>query len=350
MKILLTALVSLLTVTAAAAQTPQTGLRSPWDLHPPRPTAGTYTCPAPLDLPRDITLSGYYTDPQSSVPDPARYQAYEAAAAPFHRVMDQAEAAADTWLATGAPGAASCTLRILDRAAGQHALTGAMSSNQAHYVQGWTLGALAVTYLKVRTSSAGSPRERARIVAWLVQVANATRAYFAVEEAADKGDGLNNHLYWAGFAVMATAIAADNHDLYRWATQAYVTGTRNVRPDGSLPLEMARGSRALHYHLFAAAPLVMMAEFGAANGQDFYDSDNRALRRLVNRCISGLYSSQWFAQNVGVPQQAPGPQFTAQDVAWLRPYLARFPDPGPEAILSQMPSLSYEYLGGIPPK
>jgi poly(beta-D-mannuronate) lyase len=43
---------------------------------------------------------------------------------------------------------------------------------------------------------------------------------------------------------------------------SYDNGVLQIRPDGTLPQEMARGSRAPRYHLYALAPLVLLAEFG----------------------------------------------------------------------------------------
>lgn len=349
MRIFATALL-LIATAAQAATAPHPALRSPWDLHPPQPAGRAYACPAPVALPRNIVLSDYYSDPQHSIPDPARLHAYQQASAPFHRVMQNAEAAADAYRATGSTAAAACTLRILQHAARERAMTGRMSSNQAYYVQNWTIGALAVTYLKVRTSPAGTQKERNTVTKWLEDVARSTQAHFQAQHEKKAGDGMNNHLYWAGFAVMAAGIAANNRDFYNWAEGTYFDGLRSITLEGALPLEMARGRRALHYHLFAAAPLVMMASFAEANGQDLYAADRNALHRLVDRCVSGLYSSAWFAQQAHAPQDTPGKTLTAEDVAWLRPYLHRFPDPGPAALLRQLPSMSYQYLGGIPPK
>jgi hypothetical protein len=44
----------------------------------------------------------------------------------------------------------------------------------------------------------------------------------------------------------------------------------------------------LHYHLYALAPLVLLAEFEEANNLDLYAHANGALHRLVNASIAGL--------------------------------------------------------------
>lgn len=324
-------------------------LQSPWDLHPVTSTPTPYTCPAPIPLPRDIVAFDYYADSRKSIPDPERLRAYDQAASPFDRVSHQAENAADFYVSSGSASAAACVVQILEAEAAQQAMTGSMASNQSYYVQNWTLGALAVTFLKVRDSGAGSPAERGRITAWLASLARSTQSYFDQRRARHAMDGRNNHLYWAGFAVMSAGIASNDRGLYDWGVSRYRDGVRQIADDGTLPLEMARGQRALHYHLFAAAPLVMMAEFGEANGQDLYAEKHGALHRLVDRCVAGLEDNSWFAQRSAFPQDTPGTRLTAADVAWLRPYAERFPNPAIARLLGQVRSLRVLYLGGDPP-
>jgi len=324
-------------------------LRSPWDALTIPATSRSYTCLAIAPLPRDIVAYDYYSDARKSVPDSTRLHAYRQAATPFNRTMTAAERAADFYLQSGSSSATACVLKILDANARNQAITGIMASNQSYYIQNWTLGALAVTYLKVRNSSAGSPAERNEIVHWLVQVAQSTQGYFNERRARYTRDGRNNHLYWAGFAVMSAGIAADNRALYNWGVGTYRDGVSQITPDGTLPLEMARGRRALHYHLFAADPLVTMAEFGEANGQDLYAFDRGAVHHLVARCVSGLENNAWFAQQTSFPQDEPGPRLTPADVAWLHPYERRFPDPATATLLRQVHSLHIMYLGGDPP-
>ena len=58
-------------------------------------------------------------------------------------------------------------------------------------------------------------------------------------------------------------------------------------PDGSLTAEMNRGEMALHYNLYALAPLIMLAELGLANGIDLYAYDDGAIHRPVKFCLAG---------------------------------------------------------------
>jgi poly(beta-D-mannuronate) lyase len=94
---------------------------------------------------------------------------------------------------------------------------------------------------------------------------------------------------------MAAGIAANDRSVYSWGVSTYKAGINEIAPDGTLPLEITRGQRALHYHLFALAPLVTMAELGAVNGDDLYTYNNSHLRLLISRTIAGLADNHYFS-------------------------------------------------------
>src|SRR5882724_2840915 len=153
----------------------------------------------------------------------------------------------------------------MDAAAKDKVLTGKMSSNQAYYVQGWVIGAIAISYLKVRDSGGIHSQQRREILPWIVEVVQQTVNYYDTRRQKETGDAQNNHLYWAGVEVWAAGIAANYRKLFDWGMDTYRAGVAAIEPDGTLPLEMNRGQRALHYHLFAVSPLVYLAEFGEDN-------------------------------------------------------------------------------------
>jgi poly(beta-D-mannuronate) lyase len=112
---------------------------------------------------------------------------------------------------------------------------------------------------------------------------------------------------------------------------------------------MKRGQRALHYHLFAAAPLVYLAEFGEENGLHLYAEQNHALKKLADLSTLGMVDNSFFVKATGVAQDTPNGPPTAEQISWARIYVARFPDPMISKLIAQAPSLSYMYLGGLPP-
>ncbi|GGA06797.1 alginate lyase family protein [Dyella caseinilytica] len=324
-------------------------LRSPWDgavaVHASSPAD---TCAQPASLPQGIATSDYYSDAAHSIVDPARLHAYEQSVKVWHDAAQSVDRMADRYRATGDVSLAACVATWLDSFAGTGALTGTMSSNQSTYVQGWMLGSFAIAWLKTRDASSIPAAQRERVGRWLADVAVLNRQYYDRRGAKAKDtDAKNNHRYWAGVAVMAAGIGAGRKDLFDWGVDSSRIGITQITSDGTLPLEMARRARALHYHLFAAAPLVTMAELADANGVDLYGEHDAALARLVRTAVAGIKHPSFFAERAGIAQEPV--KLNADDLAWAIPFERRFPDPTLKALLDQLPTRSMLYLGGLPP-
>ena len=326
-------------------------LRSPWDGVRVKVAEVEYVCPAVAHLPVDFVTDGFYAlnDPTHSIVDPVRMKAYTESAGPVKRDGNEVVAAADAYRTTGSVAAARCVIAHIEANARNGSLTGKMSSNQAYYVQGWVLGAEAIAYLKVRESGVISQEQAAVILPWMKQVAEQARDYYDGQERKGGIASLNNHDYWAAVELAAVGIAANDRSDFDWAMKAATDGIAAIRPDGTLPREMQRGKRALHYHLYAAAPLVMVAELGYPNGVDLYSARNGALKQLVRVSTAGLLDPALFEKGAGIAQEVPVPP-TGEAIGWARPFNRRFPDAAIAKLLAQCPDLSYMYLGGLPPE
>lgn len=346
MKLELLVAFGLISLSANAAPS----LRSPWDAKPVTMTQAPYNCPSIAHLPRDLTTDRFYSDSKSSVIDPEKWKAYVASAGPVKQLGQQVVDAADAYRITGSRSAADCAILHMDTAAKDGVFTGKMSSSQAYYVQGWIIGAIAIAYLKVRDSGLISSQQEHEILPWIEQVVHQTMDYYAEAREKAKGESHNNHLYWAGVEVAAAGIAANNRELFDWGLHTYHEGVAEIQNDGSLPLEMQRGQRALHYHLFALSPLVYLAEFGEVNGQHLYAEHDFAIRKLAALSTQGLEDNSFFTQKSGIPQDTPNGVPTAEEISWAPIYIARFPSPSISKLVASAHSLSYLYLGGLPPQ
>jgi poly(beta-D-mannuronate) lyase len=324
-------------------------LRSPWDGHAVKLTDAPYSCPAIVHLSPDLTTSGFYSDAKSSVIDPAKWKAYTESAGPYKELGNRITDAADAYRTTGSREAAACAIRHVEAAAKDEVFTGKMSSGQAYYVQGWTIGAIAIAYLKLRDSGLLTAEQKKEIRQWIVQVVRETEDYYDTRRQKASGDAQNNHLYWAGVEVAAAGIAANDRKLFDWGIDTYDAGIDQIQADGSLPQEMRRGQRALHYHLYALAPLVYLAEFGEVNGLHLYAEHDYAIKKLAHLCTEGLENNSFFVKAAGIAQDTPDGPPAAEQISWARVYVMRFPDPELSQILAQAKSLSYMYLGGLPP-
>ncbi|MGB6974051.1 MAG: alginate lyase family protein [Terracidiphilus sp.] len=324
-------------------------LRSPWDVRAVKLTDATYACPDIAHLSPDLTTNGFYSDRKGSIIDPAKWKAYAESAGSYKKLGLEVVDAADAYRATGSRQAARCAIDHMLAAARDGVFTGKMSSNQAYYVQGWVIGAISIAYLKTRDSGLMKHNESRAIQPWIVEVVRQTIRYYDARQKKGTGDAGNNHLYWAGVEVAAAGIATNNRKLFRWGIQTYAVGVDQIQPDGSLPREMRRGQRALHYHLYALAPLVYLAEFGEDNGMHLYAARDYALTKLVKLSADGLVDNSFFNKATGIPQDLPNGPLAAEQISWAKIWVARFPTPTISKLLENVRSLSYMYLGGLPP-
>ena len=339
---------TLMAVIAAAAPAPVSTLRSPWDGVAITQTGAPYSCPAPPPFARTLDLSPYYIDKHASVIDPQKLVAFQQASeAPTH-LGQFASAAADAYLAEGGRDAALCVYSLLDAAAKADAWAGKMPNFSGVYIQNWELSGTAISYLKVRRSGAGTSEQDARIQRWFRLLAARVRDFFDAEIRRMGPDNENNHLYWAGLAVAAAGIADNDREDFHWGMVAYDMGLDEIQPDGSLVAEMNRGQMALHYHLYALGPLVMLAELGEANGLDLYSEEDGAIHRLVKFCAGILEDPTIIEKRTGVPQVAPNPM-GGSDIGWAVPYVHRFPEPKLSALIDKASGTRFWQWGGAPP-
>ncbi|MSP02025.1 MAG: poly(beta-D-mannuronate) lyase [Acetobacteraceae bacterium] len=271
-------------------------------------------CDDPPPAVRDIIADRFYVDTASSTAGKAIVARNKTALATLDRTLGAILAMADKGLA-GDRESAACAGHWLAVWAKGGAMMGSMSSRQAEVERKVRTAGMAVGYLKIRT--AAEPGDRAAIDAWLDALADRV--------VADQGwpEKRNNHVYWAGFAAGAagTATGATRHLAY--SRRAFEAGMTDIRPDGTLPMELARRQKALEYHTYALAPLVMSAELAALRGEDWYKGEGEAIHRLAARILAGLSDPRAFAELAGEPSVIVP---RGGLLGWLAFYRLRFPD------------------------
>ncbi|MGE5536994.1 MAG: alginate lyase family protein [Gemmatimonas sp.] len=287
----------------------------------PAPRAVAARCGAPPVPVVRLDMDGFYADSASSVVDAHRMAAYREAVKAIDAFESGVARSSDRYVRGGDVADASCTLEWLERWARAGAMLDAATS-QGGYVRKWGLAAVASAYLKVGDAqidraALGGVRE------WIGRWAHLVRDEYDAKPA--QTSHRNNHLYWAAWSVGLAAAALDERALLDWSLGKARIGIAEIDRDGFLPLEMARKARALHYHVFAAAPLVLTAELAAANGVDLYAERGGALHRLVAATVAGLEDPAPFAAVAGARQEVSG-LISGGNIGWLEAYVARFPD------------------------
>ena len=323
-------------------------LKSPWDGQTVALTDAAYKCPDPPPFAKSMDAESYYTDANHSIIDEAKREAFrKATEAPTH-LGQWAGEAADAFRTTGSRAAAACVYSLLGAAADAKAWTATMPTGQATYEQKWMLAGTSMAYLKVRSSGAGTPEQDKAIQGWLGTVADKIKDYVDGKRKSPNSDAWNNHLYWAGLAVASSGVARNDLRDFKWGVDAYKTGVGDIQASGVLMREMARAGMALHYHLYALAPLIMIAELGEANGMDLYAENHGAIHRLAAISEAGLKDPGIFKKATGVEQNVPD-SISGAEIGWAVPYVKRFPDAQLSQWIAQAKTTRFWQWGGLPP-
>lgn len=273
-------------------------------------------------------------------------QSYHHSIAEIRKLEDLTVSGADDYLVHhDGLAARSCVLDTLDQWASANALLNPDVNLVGQAVRKWALAASANAYLRLTLAQGAPPIDPARkqrILNWFEALATQVRAYYS-NRALKR---VNNHDYWAGWAVMASAVATGNCDDWNWAVGKYDFGVGQIDAQGYLPNELRRKDRALYYSNFALQPLTMMAVFGKANGLDLYARDNDALARLAKRVLAGVSNPQVFVDRTGDEQVTKHLQ-TNWSLSWIGPWKANWGTlPGMQPYLDKFSKFAATRLGG----
>jgi poly(beta-D-mannuronate) lyase len=204
-----------------------------------------------------------------------------------------------------------------------------------------TLLPVIVSFSLVRDHPAVAASDRQRIEKWLDRLV--WRRGPGRERNPDLTSSRNNHRYLSDSVTMAWGILRGDDNGFRAGIERYLAALEQMRPDGSLPLETARGARALSYQRHAIASLVAIAEMAAAQGYDLYaieGTEGQSIHRAIEFLLDGI-DDPAIVWRYAMENEKPGAwrNYRVQDLgfmtvrghgrhymAWTEPYLARFPE------------------------
>jgi poly(beta-D-mannuronate) lyase len=232
-------------------------------------------------------------------------------------------------------------LGLLDRwARGDGLARIAQPSANVYYALDRTMLPTLVAFALVRDDPALTPDRRERIERWLAHLVR-LRGSARPESASGDVTARNNHAYLRASVSMAWGALRGDAGGFRAGIDAYRQALRDMRADGSLPLETRRGARALWYQRHAIASLVTIAEMAAVQGRDLYaeEIDGRSLHRAIRFLLDAIDDPRRVAAYAAAdvnPRIDGDPR--AQDLSFLEPrghgrhymawaeiYMARFP-------------------------
>ncbi len=324
-----------------------TRLLDPYDVAERRVLFGRsverFECPPVVPPVRDLTLEGYYADKDASIVNSQAMARYQQATRPVAAYEGQITTISDVYVRSSpvSTAAGRCVLDWLEGWAAQGALLG-RASLQGTHVRTWGLSAIAAAYIKIRQTEGLEPTRTRKVEEWIRQLAGEVTSYYSTHTGPDV---LNSQAYWAGQGSILAGVAVNDKGLFGWGIERYRLGVSQIQEDGTLPLELARKSKARYYHNFALMPLVQIAEVAARNGIDLYAERNGAIRRLAGRVIETLDDPGFFERLTGVRQDWQG-ELSGASLVWAEPYFARFEDQRLVPWLQRFRHLRNPWFGG----
>lgn len=229
----------------------------------------------------------------------------------------------DEYMRSGSPDALACATNLLQQWANSRALLGEASNHTGKSVRKWALGSVASAYVRLKFSAsrplANQPALSRDVEAWMSTVGDRV-----VQEWKDLPiDKVNNHEYWAAWAVMAVSVATNRRDLFDWSLKQFDTAMTQIDRDGYLPNELKRDTRALSYHNYSLPPLTMIAAFAKANNVPMRPEATAALERLTGRVMAGVDDPHAFEEKTG-KKQVVADLTEAGKFTWMEPYCWTF--------------------------
>lgn len=214
--------------------------------------------------------------------------------------------------------ARDCVLENLDLWASADALNASQINHVGQAVRKWALAAAANSYLRVKLSAepgALPAEQQQRIEDWFQRLTVGIREYYTDRPARK----VNNHDYWAAWAVMSASVATQNRDDWDWALGKFDEAMGQITQAGYLPKELSRETRALEYLNYAMQPLTLIAVFAEVNDESVHDRYQADFEKLAQNVVLGLESPERIARVADHQQIADG-LFNAWSLAWMEPW------------------------------
>jgi len=238
---------------------------------------------------------------------------------------------------------AACTIKWLHTWAKSDALLGDVNYAGTH-VRKWSIGIFASAYLQIHQSPSLKPQTKKSIQTWLQKLGRTLQT--EQDQILDRKSGHNNHLFWKAWSAGITAVALQDQDMFDWAMRKAQIGLYQIDQNGALPLELIRGTKALHYHVFSTHALVMLAELAAINGAgDFYTVHNNALKRLITFTLDNIENPAAIESLNGKTQETEN-LVNASTMAWLELYTRRHQSHKAQALLETLRPMHQLRTGG----
>lgn len=194
---------------------------------------------------------------------------------------------------------AECVLHNADRWAKAKSLT-EMKTSDAYLSRDRWIAEIALA-VRIAGTHVGISSERKALYAdWFGVVAKDTIEAYSLR--LGPKSRTNNHRYWAGLSVAAIGFLLDDTEFKTWGKMSFEIGACQVDGFGLLPIELARGEKALDYHVYALRPLAAIMKLAEDAGEPVQSKCLDGFQRLASRTREALQDPADFEKLAGLRQ------------------------------------------------
>jgi hypothetical protein len=194
-----------------------------------------------------------------------------------------------------------------------------------------------VSYSLVRNHPYLSAEDQALIEKWLEMLVRQIDAVDITN---------NNHNYMRHAVNMEWGALMGNDAYFQKGVEGYIVALGQMRPDGSFPLETARGAMAISYTSHAISSLVLIAEIAANQGHNLYDLEQNdlSLHSAITFLLDAIDNPEIIVDYAAENDTCTNPeacgdyrkQWLELNMGWIEPYRARFPESESTRRINQM--------------
>ncbi len=296
-------------------------LRYPLVLSEIPPTSERYdepfVCSKPVPPMVDMSNIGtfYKPGPTQSVVDKEAMAAY----VKRNKPIDDAAASLKLMIrrAINSPGdrgrIGPCIMRQLAVWAKAHALLGNLDDNdpkgrrQAILITVFNMKTFTDAYAVAFQLGAPTTDQRKLVEGWLDQLGDAIVSEFTPPSPPrpKKDQWLDrnaNTRYWGASAVGLAAALTQDERKFDWAMNVLQTGLAESDTDGSFPMELARGGRALSYQSFAMKALTILVVLADKNNRALSDVSEQRLAAAARFSVAAFEQPELIGKRTGMEQ------------------------------------------------
>ena len=265
------------------------------------PTTAQAAVPSCPDFPPVLSLHlvGIYTDARQSVPDAVAEKKNSDLTTGVDQFLRSIEQALDRPGVHSGDPAADCAFENFKK----WAQSGALTVEPKPYNRDGTVKRgeylIGLNMLALKFKAAGYTLDPT-IITWLRTLNHENMDFY--EKASNRG----NLRIWAAAATALFALVQRDSQALGFQNRVWHEAMTAIRGDGMIDAELARGQRALIYHMFSFSATLMLHEAREALGYRDSPSDTAKLKSLADMIGRALCDPQVLAVPAQAKQEIPG--------------------------------------------